>query len=81
MIPTKTCSSCKYWGKPYEYLEIGIDARFCQHKMVCQPEYGTRGNRTMTNSGVYTCDEGGLTGELITGPDFGCIHYEAKEEQ
>lgn len=49
--------------------------------MVCQPVYGTRGNRIMTNSGVFTCDEGGLTGELITGPDFGCIHYETKEEQ
>lgn len=72
------CARCKHWSqlKLQAFIDISVDARCCQHWMVCQPSYGTRDNRTMTNNGVYTCDEGGYTGELITGPNFGCIHFE-----
>lgn len=72
------CETCKWWGEKVEWLEKGVDVRFCQHPMVCQPSYGSRNNRTMRIDGVYTCDEGGCTGELITGPEFGCIHGEPK---
>lgn len=76
----RTCSSCKWWGKKFEHAVL-IDTHLCEHPMVCQPEYGKRNNKTMRADGVLTMDEGGYTGELITGPDFGCIHLEARDHQ
>jgi hypothetical protein len=79
--PGVTCSSCRFWGEPGKlcqtgHTEDGIQLQYCQHPMVIQPTYGKRDNRKMRRDGVSTCDEGGCTGELITGPDFGCIHYQ-----
>lgn len=74
----KTCSTCKFWGKQLDWFEPRdcVDVRFCQHPMVCQHNYGIRQNTIMTQSGVYTMDEGGCTGEFATGPKFGCLHHE-----
>jgi hypothetical protein len=69
------CSTCKWWTVEGWLKEHGIDVGACQHPMVIQPSYGARGNRIMRRDGVLTCDEGGCTDQLMTGPDFGCIHY------
>lgn len=72
------CAECRWWGDDESvWIQNGVGARFCQNPMVCQPYYGERNNLTMRSDGVLTCDEGGCTGELITGPSFGCIHGEA----
>lgn len=74
------CKNCRHWGEALVWFEWrnGVDVRFCQHAMVCQPNYGERSNRKMTASGVFTMDEGGCTGEFCTGPDFGCRHFSAQ---
>ena len=69
------CKNCIYWGTPIPFPENNIDVRCCTHIMVCRPSYGTE---PMTSNGVLTCDEGGMTDELMTGPDFGCIHFQNK---
>lgn len=69
------CKACRWWGKKLGLVD-DVDMRFCNHPMVCQPNYGKRDNRNMRADGVYACDVGGCTGELITGPEFGCFHGE-----
>lgn len=73
------CKNCRHWSKALDWFDPrdGVEVRFCQHAMVCQPSHGKRDNRRMTASGVLTMDEGGCTGELCTGPDFGCRHFSA----
>jgi hypothetical protein len=56
-------------------VDDSVPIGLCQNPMVIQPSYGERDNRKMRRDGVRTCDEGGYTGELMTGPDFGCIHF------
>lgn len=73
-----TCKTCKYWTGDCG-AEDGVMVRFCTHKMVIQPTHGPKDQRIMIPSGVFTCDEGGATGDLMTGPDFGCIHWEEKK--
>lgn len=75
------CDSCRWWGKagaPHCGID-GVTVLECQSPMVIQPTYGERNNRNMRPDGVYTCDEGGCTGELMTGPNFGCVHYERRK--
>ncbi len=71
-----TCDTCKHWESCDAY---GI----CNHPMVYRPTYGpTRRDQRHTDKfapdRVMTMDEGGGTGELYTGPKFGCIHQEPK---
>ena len=69
-----TCSTCKWW-KREEWADDGVPVGLCQNPMVIQPSYGKKDNHNMRRDGVLTCDEGGCTGELMTGPDFGCVHH------
>ena len=73
------CSECNFWERRHGWLEGTVYIGMCAHQTVCQPTYGKRGNRKMTSDGVLTMDEGGCTGELCTGPDFGCIHFSRRE--
>lgn len=85
------CKNCRFWhlGDQDELYPITslrslidrIPVGCCQHQMVIQPEYGERNNKEMTTDGVLTCDEGGYTGELMTGPMFGCIHFAEVEKE
>jgi len=74
---SKTCGHCRYWNAPSWLRDEmnGVSVGYCTHPMVIQPNYGERNNREMRADGVWTSDEGGGTGELTTGPDFGCIHF------
>jgi hypothetical protein len=75
------CRSCRWWGRPaalHSRID-GVTVLECQSPMVIQPAYGERGNRAMRPDGVLTCDEGGMTGELMTGPRFGCVHHEPRK--
>ena len=73
------CGSCKFWGAGeicYEPEDGEVRMEACRHPMVCQPNYGERNNTEMRADGVWTADEGGMTGDLLTGEAFGCIHWE-----
>ena len=71
-----TCSTCKWWGAGETFGPVdGVRVECCTNAMVVQPSYGERNNRKMRRDGVLTCDEGGGTGDLMTGLDFGCIHH------
>lgn len=71
------CRNCKWWAGPF-FCEGSVTVGLCTHTMVCKPSYGDSTNKTMTQAGVLTCDEGGATGDLMPGPDFGCVHFEKK---
>lgn len=84
------CEDCIFWflGDQDEVYPTGLHSPVdrilvgcCQHQMVIQPEYGERDNIEMRVDGVLTCDEGGYTGELMTGPMFGCIHFSEIEKE
>jgi hypothetical protein len=71
--PIVLCGKCRWWGE--EIARAPMSVRACTHPMVCHPgNHG--GERDMRLDGVLTADEGGATGDLMTGPDFGCIHGE-----
>lgn len=76
-MKARVCKTCAYWAHAVDdaLTADGVDVRTCNHTMVCRPTYGP--NSTMTSAGVLTMDEGGYTGELCTGPEFGCCHYES----
>jgi len=64
------CKDCKWWGDELNYDD---SQHSCEHPKI--DEYRafeeTRATDTMTNSGgEYT---------TFTGPDFGCVHFEAKQ--
>jgi len=71
-----TCKACKH--RNLGGNEGGMAFGICSHPMVCQPIRGKQNNRTLRIDGVLTCDEGGGIGDLMTAPDFGCIHHEQK---
>jgi hypothetical protein len=75
-----TCGTCAYWEiKDWMDRENGHPIGFCQSEMVCKPTYGLGDKKVFSPFKVFTCDEGGCTGELMTGSEFGCIHWRAKE--
>ncbi len=75
-----TCDTCKWWGVE-SFTANGIQFGICNCKMVCQPNYGEGyAKRTPSMDGVITADEGGATGDLMTAPKFGCVHYECLEK-
>ena len=77
------CGSCKFWGadeicyEPEYGIEAdGVEMQACRHPMAIQPNYGEKHNTGMRTDGVWTADEDGYPGELLTGEAFGCIHWE-----
>lgn len=70
----KTCETCQFWDKqsPHTWGD-GLPLGKCRSPFVCRPTYGP--NEIFTPRSVLTCDEWGWTGELITGTDFGCLHW------
>ena len=75
------CKNCKYYGEKLDWFEPkdGVDVRFCKNPMICRPTHGNPEETIMKKDGVLTMDEGGCTDQLCVGPDFGCIHFEARD--
>lgn len=57
-----TCKNCKHW----EFIDVGT-VGLCNH-----PKVGQTGDN-LTRDGLNVSD-----GEVITGPDFGCVHWKQK---
>jgi hypothetical protein len=73
----ETCKTCKWWGPNF------VPERKNARKVVELPQVGGCYSPARTNlddlmdnpSGfVLEAEEGGA--DLLTGPDFGCIHHE-----
>lgn len=66
-IPFGFCEDCKWWGKDYASTceRVDIDMR--------QIRKGTAEFSIFSRAD----DDQGLEARLITGPDFGCVHFES----
>ncbi len=61
----RTCKDCKFWMKAHGHFG------YCQSKKI---NTGERDSFDEYNGGWNEAD-------LLTGADFGCIHFEQKEPQ
>lgn len=69
------CITCQFWDAKDGFSENGVGVGICTHPMVCKPTHGPVMQRRMQIDGIYTADEGGMTGDFMTGPRFGCVHH------
>jgi len=61
-----TCKDCKFWGLLYEG--------------VCDREQQIQTNKkSKFEIEVSALDDTDLSARLITGPDFGCVHFSVKD--
>lgn len=60
-----TCKTCKWWG----HETITNEHRLCNHPKLDISEGGSKDG---LSPGTHP------DGELTTGPDFGCVHWEQK---
>ncbi len=67
-LPSRTCQHCSWWGCSYE----GV----CDFEGTLFAE-GPKGMQIK----VTVADDHGLTAHLVTGPDFGCVQFEAKTSE
>lgn len=71
MTTDQRCRTCKHWGPAIE----GRDAMYCNHDKL-----GDLPEAINERDGLYPEDERGICGAwIVTGPDFGCVHWEGKE--
>jgi hypothetical protein len=71
------CKDCKHWGESGGYEE-SAELRFCK----AVPHYNASGIEPSADihddyAGVQ--DGSGYSANLLTGPEFGCIKWEAKQ--
>lgn len=66
MNTCKTCKTCKFWGEAH--------FPFSKTRMAKCSKLGS-----IANDNLYDC--GYETEQIVTGQDFGCIHYEQKESK
>jgi hypothetical protein len=74
----ETCSRCKHWNVSEGLTQDRVIVGACMGSFVVRPDHGPTEVRFMRADGVLTCDEGGMTDMLMTGPNFGCLHFERK---
>ena len=63
-----TCKTCYWWGRDYSGACTRVNS-----------DYGLN-YKTQFEIKATTDDDQGLTVLLITGPDFGCIHWRSKKK-
>ena len=70
-----SCKTCKYWKK--QYYDQG-----CMSDMCCEYDCWPRKEDPATAFRVEAsaADDTSLSAVLITGPDFGCIHWKSDYE-
>ena len=68
-----TCKTCRYWGEAVEkdYMEFFTGGRVCIKTFEPRSEHWHLGLD-------HGRDEDVESGHVVTGPDYGCIHYESK---
>ena len=63
----KTCKNCKWWSISFENDCDFVKSNHASHKSIQFEMIG------------LPKDDRGLGAFLVTGPDFGCIHFEQKD--
>lgn len=74
----KVCKTCKWW-KQDEMIGNQIAGTCQNYGMIFRDcSYNEKPSETkiMKPDGVYQFEEGGGSGDFITGPEFGCIHHQ-----
>ena len=66
-----TCETCKYWNRDYKIVKGVSDC----DRLNCLPDLP---NNTMLRIDTFVHDDSGLDTVLMTGKDFGCVHYTGK---
>lgn len=70
-----TCKDCRFWDD-YSYAAYMNRRKPDNHKRCDAVE--TRGAKGISLE-IYASDDTGLEGDLITGPDFGCVLFSPKQ--
>ena len=65
----KTCKNCRFWGNYRKGECDAVDRNF--------PDKPT----ALFEIDIHVSYDTGLRCGLITGPDFGCVHFFAKEHK
>lgn len=69
-----TCSTCKWWRESYRHETKKSTFKGCDCPKLKQG-YGNTSEDCASDEAIIEDDEGW---GIQTGPDFGCIHHEAK---
>jgi len=83
-----TCKDCEHWGKPRDPVTLhgsyDISQRWSHRPCVKVIDAGDKLDQEIVDMppwiafvSVYEV----YANELMTGPDFGCIHFEKKDEE
>lgn len=72
-----TCKNCAFWGA---YRENVCDGERGSVKSTFSRAHRALANTSPNGFAVHAdaSDDTGLDSALVTGPDFGCIHFENK---
>lgn len=63
-----TCKTCKFWSR------VGMSVEGLCDKVDCI----IRDKKLTFEINAEADDDSGMTVQLITGEDFGCVHHESK---
>ena len=79
-----TCKNCKWWGREYANT---CDAPQSDILSVSKrkDDWFPHTEHSVKNSAGFSIyanadDDQGLTASLITGPDFGCVQFQPKDQ-
>ena len=73
------CQTCKWWNQPKEFKDEvdqfpgGDGHKSCEHPKVSGGSYSDEARKSIDALNTYE--------SVGTGPDFGCIHWEAYESK
>ena len=71
-----TCKDCKWWAPNYSGKDAPMDGPFaCRHPKLDHPDSELWD--WCNPQDMAAADDGPAM--ILTGPDFGCIHFEAKQ--
>jgi hypothetical protein len=69
----ETCKTCKHWGRRVERFD-GMRLKSCDAPLI---RYGYHVSEDeVTDNGALVEDDEGWG--MVTGPEFGCLHWEVK---
>lgn len=68
------CKNCKYWK---HWKSENISIRVCEAVDIYIPSKTP--DPMQFEIFVWAHDDSGIRHELVTGPDFGCIHFKERE--
>ncbi len=74
-----TCKTCKWWGRTYPGVCEGERGNVIQNGGDYPLTGHTYANSDRAGFAIHAdaSDDTGLTAHLVTGPDFGCVRWQA----